>query len=326
MNGGDGSRAALLQSMIMPGLACRRQAAPLIEDFDRFRQAVPDDPAWGPDCPVPVYDGQVPQVQAMMEQLAPLQAHLRGAYVHGSLATSDAVPYSDFDGLVILRDELFQVQEHLVQVAHTLNRLRRTMFEFDPLQHHGWFVLTEADLCFYCDAYFPFELFRYSRSLLQGDSTLVRVAARDSGAEYKAVFRQALAGMERKLTRGAVPDNMFALKSLLSEIMLAPALFIQAKTGRAIYKGDSFDVARRYFDDRIWAPMDQVSSIRRQWHYSMGPLRRVLLTRLVATRRLATRWFSPPVPADIAMQLTPAWTQATVRLLHTMREIVEQTA
>ena len=205
VNGCGSSRGVLIQSLVYPRLPYHLRAASVVGSYLQFAESLSSATARELECEVPLYDGSNACVQSMMEQLGPLQPCLRGAYVHGSLATSDAIPYSDFDALVILKDDVCRDARRLMEVACTLNGLRRTMFEFDPLQHHGWFVLTEADLLFYCDAYFPFELFRYSRSLVPGSSSRIQVAPRDSRREFRMVFERALDGVERKLNRGGGP-------------------------------------------------------------------------------------------------------------------------
>ena len=57
---------------------------------------------------VPPYTSGNAQARQLMAELAPLANHLAGAYVHGSIATDEEVPYSDFDALVILRDSAFE--------------------------------------------------------------------------------------------------------------------------------------------------------------------------------------------------------------------------
>src|SRR5690606_11219768 len=97
-----------------------------------------------------------------------LARDLAGAYVHGSLGSYEEVPYSDLDALVILNDGAFRSPARLARTARALGRARAFMYAHDPLQHHGWFVLTEADLRSHCEAYFPAVLFRYAKSLLPG--------------------------------------------------------------------------------------------------------------------------------------------------------------
>jgi hypothetical protein len=98
---------------------------------------------------------------------------------------------------------------------------------------------------------------------------------------------------------------MYLLKSVLSGFMLLPSLYVQARTGRGIFKKFSFEAARLDFSDDVWAPMDRVSEVRQQWHYEIGPLRRWLLTSPVRFRRRLARAFAPGVPMTLCKTLSP---------------------
>ena len=73
------------------------------------------------------------------------------------------------------------------------------MLDLDPLQHHGWFVLTEADLKFYCNAYFGAELFNHSKSLLNNKKPELTLNLRDSAEEIFETFVNMVIAIIRKL-------------------------------------------------------------------------------------------------------------------------------
>jgi len=88
--------------------------------------------------------------------------------------------------------------------------------------------------------------------------------------------------------------------------MLLPALYLQAKEKRGIYKKYSFDLARKDFKEEEWRIMDEVSEIRQNWNYSLSPLQRKILTiNHPAIRKIAVRYFSPPIPREIKNKLNP---------------------
>jgi hypothetical protein len=94
-----------------------------------------------------MYRGGNPHVLRMMEHLDKhLKDDLWGGYVHGSLGTYEETAFSDFDALAIIKSDVLESSERLAGAALKLNRALSIMFDFDPLQHHGWFVLTEEDL------------------------------------------------------------------------------------------------------------------------------------------------------------------------------------
>lgn len=321
LNGRLASRSAQVLSLLAPARAVDQAAPALVARYAELRTRLAEQSAAGPweSIPVRAYADRQPQVRAIMAGLAPIAPWLAGACVHGSLADGSHVPYSDFDGLVILRHEALATPDGFRQVCLALRRLQQPMIELDPLQHHGWFVLTEADLSWHCEAYFPAALFRHARWLLPGDGQ-VRLRCRDSRAETRAAFTGLAEAVRRKTSRLPPPADMFALKSLLSQFMLLPALYLQCRDGRGVYKRESFDLARRDFSAAEWAPMDEVSAIRRDWHYPLAPWRRALLTRWPAGRRLTTRGCPPPIPADLQARLTPALRAGMARLATAMGE------
>ena len=112
------------------------------------------------------YTGNNPYVIKMKDVLREsLQETLRGVFVHGSLGTYEEINYSDFDALAVIKQETISDSEKLYSTIKSLNSALKIMYEMDPLQHHGWFILTEDEFFDYPDSYFPAELFRHSKSL-----------------------------------------------------------------------------------------------------------------------------------------------------------------
>jgi hypothetical protein len=320
VNGEGRSRRQMLASVISPSLFYTRGARRLARLHGAFHQARPRSQQDAVSLSVPAYAGPNQHVRQMMGELEPLQDVLHGAFVHGSLATAEEIPYSDFDALVILRDSLFTEPGQLATVAARLSSLRRIMFDFDPLQHHGWFVLVEADLRFYCDAYFPAALFFYARSLLPGAAAQVVLAPRAADAEILDAFRNVARKALAEISTSRLPADLYQLKSTLSKIMLLPALYLQARDGTAVYKKFSFELARQDFDPATWSVMDEISALRSDWCYDARPWRRWALSRPLAPRRLVTRCLAPPIPPRIRTRLRPALWTAAAQLIGRMRE------
>ena len=272
------------------------------------------------------YAGRNPQALQMAAALAALAPHLAAACVHGSIGSDEEIAYSDFDALVILRDSVLDSPDLLAGVAWRLGQLRRLMFQYDPLQHHGWFVLAEADLRNYCQAWFPSALFAWSRSLLPGPATNLLICQRDSTTEYQSAFANLAAVTLGQITRGPALSHAYRLKGLLSQFMLLPSLYLQARDGTAVFKRESFGLAARDFPPQLWSAMERISSVRLAWRYDMSALQRLALTRLVAPRRLCTRWFSPAVPESIRRALPPDLWSCAAALVRAMQERVAATA
>lgn len=249
-----------------------------------------------------------------------LRQYLTGAYVHGSLGTYDEVAYSDFDALVILSASAFESVGSLQLVGRKLYEARKIMLDYDPLQHHGWFVLTDMDLHAYPESYFPSALFHHAKALLPDHGTELVCCAREGAQNFHDVFNSLADVVANKALHGRRPGNLYDLKCFLSEIMLLPALYMQARDNSGIYKKDSFDRSRTDFTDECWAIMDQISRIRSDWHYEAGWCRRRLLrVRHVVFRKWVIQTCSPRIPEDIERELTEKFYTQVAFLAKTMR-------
>jgi len=159
-NGGVLSRSDLYISVLTPWVTFTRYARAIIQKHRQLLAEIPIGSGPKLNIVIEPYKGKNPHVQQMINYLSEhLEEDLIGAYVHGSLGTYEEIAYSDFDALVILKNNVFESPSSLAKVAMKLNTARSIMFGFDPLQHHGWFVLTEVDLKYYCNAYFPADCF-----------------------------------------------------------------------------------------------------------------------------------------------------------------------
>jgi predicted nucleotidyltransferase len=251
------------------------------------------------------YRGRNPHVYKMVEYLKnQLGKDLIGAYIHGSLGTYEEVEYSDFDALVIIKNEVFESPERLSEVAKKLSNARAIMFNFDPLQHHGWFVLTEADLRAYPEYYFPSELFLYAKSLFPDRGLELEIQIQNSSKQIRESFDKLNSSIIKRMTKKDYPRNMYELKSLMSQFMLLPALYVQVRDKKGIYKKFSFDAAKVDFMEEDWSVMDEVSALRENWFYEISLLKRWLITRPTPLSRFLAKKYSPVIPEQIRRVLT----------------------
>ncbi|NIM17572.1 MAG: hypothetical protein GTO45_36625 [Candidatus Aminicenantes bacterium] len=252
---------------------------------------------------VNVYQGSNPHVLEMMEFLSGhLSEDLLGAYVHGSLGTYEEINYSDFDALVILKNEVLQDASRLAKAARRLINARKIMLRMDPLQHHSWFVLTQSDLSDYPQTFFPHELFTYAKSLLPDRGGELEIAFDPGIQDYYQPFKNLLRSIRDKLDLKR-PRNLYQLKGLLSQVMLLPALYCQARDRKGIFKKYSFQEARKNFTAREWEVLDEISSIRQTWHVHLSLMVKFILTRSTVFSRLFAVHFGPSIPRDLAQQL-----------------------
>jgi len=305
INGGVFSRLDLYFSVFVPRVIVSRHAEAIIQKYKRFLNEMSTGTMSELHVRIDQYEGQNRHVQRMMNFLSEhLRDDLIGAYVHGSLGTYEEIAYSDFDALAILKDEVFESSERLAGAARKLNRARKIMLDFDPLEHHGWFALTEADLRYYCNSYFPAELYSHAKSLFDDKGLELTISLRESDYETYETFEKMADSISRKIKNRRYPENMYQLKSLLSQFMLLPALYVQAKHGRGIYKKESFAVARSDFDPAHWAIMDKVSEIRGDWNYEISLMKKWLICHPHVLSRYFAKKFAPAIPQKIGRALT----------------------
>jgi len=229
-----------------------------------------------------------------------LAGDLLEAVVHGSIGTGEEISYSDFDALVILKDDAFESSRRIRHVAMKLSHARGIMYEFDPLQHHGWFVLTESSLKNYPMTYFPPELFEHSKSILHSTEQRLEILLPPALAfgyaqgtvdvnGFKPPFYRLCNSLSAKLSEQKLPENIYAVKNLMSEFMLLPALYVQARDGKGLFKKFSFDSAKMDFSTAQWNVMDEVSQLRLNWKISLPEsTRKKLVVNMDAKRNFLT--------------------------------------
>ena len=317
INGGCVSRRDDLVAVAAPWWPRRRNAA-------RVAHAVLERPSFGlPDhveitpasLPVPPYtgaNGAALQLRAYIYR--ELSRDLVAAIVLGSIATGEEIPYSDFDALAIIRSEVFADPNRLARVAALLDRARAIMIDFDPLQHHGWFVMAEQQLQAYPESYLPVEALRHSRALFPQEGVQLELAAvRDRAGDVAELSRLSTAIADR-IRNGRMPQNTFDLKAFLSQFMLLPSLYVQARDGRGVFKKHSFGLARRDFDNEIWSVMDEVSAIRVEWRVDISGMRKQLLRPRGRLQRRLVRKLAPSLNGDLARRLNGTFYERMARL------------
>lgn len=276
INGGYFSSAEGIAASVTPGLMYYKNAGAVMNMLERRK-----DELNGTDSVqlhIPVYDGKNEFVLEMMKALSPLESVLHSAYVHGSLATGEENAYSDFDGLLILKDAIFEDRTKLSRAAATLNSLRFYMHRQDPLQHHGWFVLSETDMQSYQEDFLPVETLRLAKCIFPSTTSELSIRL-DRNADFKRPFFRLCRSIEKKLINSPSKYNLYSIKAILSEFMMLPSLYVQAKTGKGIFKKYSFETMRTDFDQQDFEVMDKVSSIRSRWNIELSESEKRFLER-----------------------------------------------
>jgi len=315
INGAVFSQKDLILSILSHRIPFTQNAKKVIKDYKHFFQSLPE--IDGPEVKLCIkpYEGSNAYVQKMVNYL---EIHLRddlvGAYVHGSLGTYEEISYSDFDALVIIKDEVFQSAKRLIEVADKLSSARSIMYDFDLLQHHGWFVLAESEMWFYPDYYFPIELFKYAKSLFPDKGLELSVKKQGNSEKNQEQFLQLSNNIIKKLQSRDYPKNMYQLKCLLSVFMLLPALYIQVRDNKGIYKKFSYNAAKEDFSEEEWAIMDKVSDIRKNWSLKISHLKHHFLKSSRPLWRYFIKKYGPGIPVELNNILSIDFYESICRL------------
>ena len=185
-----------------------------------------------------------------------------GFFVHGSLSTMDYIEnYSDFDTLVIIRKEVINDPEWLIDFGRRLAKSNTFLYLLDPLQHHPHFVITEYDMEAYAEPFFPLELFKYTTELSDiGDSIIFHV--RDASVELEYVFRFWMKYFHNPNKCGYRNKSLFSVKQFIQSIALLPAIYLQLKTKWYTYKKYTHDLAKLDFSTETWNIVEKTSMVR----------------------------------------------------------------
>lgn len=267
------------------------------------------------------YMGKNECVRSMQKYLEKECGYLLiGVILHGSVATGEEIDYSDCDVLAILRREVFESNAKLRHVAWRLFRAKKFMNKFDPLQHHGWFVLSEDDLLTYPEYYLPLEVLRRSKALFPPEGLKVRLKPIFDKEKNRESFQRLSMGVIRRLSEVPPIRNLYELKGLMSQFMLLPSLYVQVRDGRGVFKKDSFAAARRDFSVDLWSIMDEVSEIRESWEYRMSWITKWILSNGSVWRDLLAPRIAPRIPRSLKAILSEKFFKRMNALVIQMRD------
>ena len=320
LNGRIIQKSDLIISLFLPSYTFKNNAIKIIDLYNSFEAPLPRIPVSSAEMGIELYRGNNKYVYQMMEYLKNhLKNDLFSAFVHGSLGTYEEITYSDFDALAIIKNEVFKNPARLADVARKISDSRKIMYDFDPLQHHGWFVLTERDLGCYPEYYFPSILLKYAKALFPEEGIELRIPSLNLNFDLRRSFDSTSANIIKRLEKKNYPRNIYQLKSLLSQFMLLPSLYLQAKYRKATYKKFSFDEAKKDFSEKDWEMMEEISSLRRSWNEKISGYRKSVMSKPSPLRNMCGRYLTPKISKDVSGKLTPRFYSEMKRLTISMR-------
>lgn len=191
-----------------------------------------------------------------------LQNYVHSAFLHGSLSTLDYVRgASDLDILLILKKSIVLNAQKLFEFEKKVVRSLKFFYQIDPLQHHGYMIITEIDMQYYPQTYFPFILFKYATRLTGPEEMIF--FERDSSLERKKLIWDMINDNKTQLKMAIT--NLYGLKYLLSKIQLIPTIYLQS-LDEFYYKRDSFKRLKE-LNGIDFLILDKATFIRNNWSY-----------------------------------------------------------
>ncbi len=219
------------------------------------------------------------------------QKLFQAVIVHGSFATDDRTLFSDFDGLLIVHDKYMKHKE----LNHFISKSLEEIYRFDPLQHHGWFVISVSSLLQYPEEYLPIAVLKEAKCIYPIEGCELRYVQK-TRINYLKIADKYIEALIKRVNRPWQPRNIYQLKSFLSQVMLLPSLLYAAINNRGIYKRDSFVPIQALFTEQEWSPIVIASHIRENWDYSLNVFQRYMMKRPGRVfRKMTQHWIAPSI-------------------------------
>src|SRR6266540_939300 len=198
------------------------------------------------------------------EEQGPLAATLRSALsfpgvldlvFFGSQARGERTGFSDVDAILVVTDDAAESAERLRALRPHVLAAQRAVLRYQPMQHHGFEVLTPRLLALACLP-LPREALSETCSL-RGASLGATTQNCDRAGERLVALSASLTSAD------SWPTHPWQAHRLVAMFELLPTLYLQAR-GMSVPKWRSFALARDEFG-QAWWPYDVLEEVRLLW-------------------------------------------------------------
>jgi hypothetical protein len=250
------------------------------------------------------YQGKNATVKSISDYLQS-RSHpaITAAILHGSIASGEEVPYSDFDGILLINDKRL---ENLYSIESLIDILQRTefmMLQQDALQHHGWNVIMESELANYPDSELPLVLLENSKVIYPSRKISIYYNLYEQECDYRKCLLELCSSLTSKAESNSPSRSFHHFKSWVSQLLLLPAVYLQAKNNKPVYKKDSF--ARLHeLPSSATTIMRQYSQLRSQWNQEEAIVNREMNFRKWNAAGKIADQLATPVPERYKTWLT----------------------
>ena len=204
--------------------------------------------------------------------------------VHGSLGDGNYVKgWSDVDVVCFVPDIVFSKQEFLMDFRKSCEGLWELMQDLCTFQHHGIIFLPKSFQKHYENSLMPLQAIKKgclidslgTRELQLSvmtnvgpletiNSLLLRLKIGEEAIKTRIYKHHGKDGIFLDIDYKNKSNNMYQLFSLMSYLMLVPALMYTA-INKPCYKADSFKMIDQNFSEQSVLFINLLSSIRKDW-------------------------------------------------------------
>ena len=227
---------------------------------------------------IDLYDGDIPTVIKLKNLIISKYSEIfHCVIVHGSIATNEVIGYSDFDGFLIIKDRFIKSKK----LKKFFNESMKLILEFDPLQHHGWFQISESQLFDYPQTYLPHEILKHSKLVFPVVNQFsLNISINQKKLNYSKSLELLIHSVQIQSKLDFKKVRIYDIKSFLSKIMLLPSLYYSTKYYKGIFKKQSFDLVKNDFTQDEWTCIEISSQIRQDWAYELTYFQKFSLSLL----------------------------------------------
>jgi hypothetical protein len=254
---------------------------------------------------LPVFNQQleIAQYQGRNSTVASISNYLQArshpaiiaAFVQGSIATGEEIAYSDFDGIVLVNESRLENAYAVESLLEILEKTGAMMLQHDALQHHGWNILTDSELAAYPDSELPLVLLENSKVIYPVRKINLYYNLLVEQEDYKKTLLQLCSSLTSKAESNSPARTFHHFKSWVSQVLLLPAVYLQAKENKPVFKKESFNRLHE-LPATAAGIIQQYSKLRREWNQQEATINAELnFKRWSATGKLADR-LATPVP------------------------------
>lgn len=183
--------------------------------------------------------------------------------LHGSYADDSTTAFSDIDDFIIIKNTLSARQ--LLKIIGVLNKIDMQFCRLDPLQHHGHWIASSANLANYDNSFMPLFILSEAKLVFGAPTIEARINQERS---HQGLKNNILASCnEIKLLAEKLLNNrlnLYELKGLVGSFVLMPAFILQLQ-GIDVTKPVAISRAPEIFSASAQQLITWSSECRQNW-------------------------------------------------------------